>query len=113
MRDALDILFLRTWWSYECDGGLPYSAAYHWFNLFEGGVWLVFAALVLARFLRHRHSPLELWYAFAFVTFAVSDFREAWAQSSWLIWLKLFNLIALLWLRHVVMKRYYPLSRVY
>lgn len=113
MTELIDSLFLRTWWSYERDHGLPYSAAYHWFNLFEGCAWLALAGLVLVRYYRHRRSTLEVWYAFAFVTFALTDFREAWAQSSWLIWLKLVNLIALFALRRIVIRRYYPASKLY
>ncbi|HUG90359.1 MAG TPA: hypothetical protein VML55_05980 [Planctomycetaceae bacterium] len=109
----IDTLFYRTWWSYERDTASVFSEAYHWFNLLEAGVWFVFAALVLRRYWRRRHSQLELWYAFSFLTFGITDIREAWFQQSWLIWLKLVNLIVLLWIRRFVIRRYYPGSRIY
>jgi hypothetical protein len=113
MQQALHFLFLRTWWTYA---GARYPAQaipYHWFNLFEGTAWLVFAVLVLVRYARHRQSTLELWYALAFALFGLSDYREAWILESWLIWAKLANLAALAWLRSVVMRRYYPASKVF
>lgn len=73
----------------------------------------MFAGLVLHRSLKNRRSPLELWYAAAFLTFALSDFREAWVQQSWLIWWKLINLIALFSLRRAVIERFYPSSKVF
>ena len=113
MRTVLDVLFLRTWWSYERDRGLAFSAPYHWFNIFEGCAWLIFAALVLSRFARHRHSQIELSYALAFFTFGLSDFYEASLLTSWLLWLKAFNLAALLVLRRRVIKGYYPANKLY
>ncbi len=110
---VLDILFVRTWWSYELDHGLAYSVAYHWFNLVEGCVWLVLAALVLVRYATQRQSQVELWYSFAFFTFGITDFREAYVQSSWLLWLKVANLVCLLYLRKLVIKRFYPSSKVF
>lgn len=113
MRDLIDVLFLRTWWSWQESPAEPWSIAYSWFNLFEGCAWLVFAALVLRRYSKHRRSQLELWYAFSFFTFGLTDFREAWVQQSWLIWLKGVNLVALLWLRALVIRRHYPRARIY
>jgi len=113
MDEFLDILLLRTWWSYRRDFDLPISAAYHWFNIAEGVAWLVFAGLVANRYLEHRHTQLELVYAMLFLTFAITDFREAYVQQSWLIWLKLINLIGLLWMRRIVMARYYPSAKVF
>lgn len=113
MNEALDILFFRTWWQYNLDRSLTFSSPYHWFNLAEGTAWLLFATLVLRRFLRHRKSRMELAYCLAFVTFAASDFREAWMQTSWLIWLKILNLVALLYLRRAVMSQHYPTARVF
>jgi hypothetical protein len=111
--EFLDILFTRTWWTYDPGTRDGYSTFYHWFNLCEGAAWLILAAVVFSRHLKHRHSPLELAYALAFATFGLSDFREAWVQSSPLLWFKLANLIALLWLRRIVMTRWYPESRVF
>ena len=113
MHDVLDALFLRTWWSYERDSHLVFSAVYPWLNVVEGCAWLIIAILVIRRYLRHRHSHIELWYALAFLTFAGSDFREAWVLQSWLIWFKAINLVALLYLRQLVLKRYYPTKRVF
>lgn len=108
VNELLDIVFVRTWWSYS-DGTNPaFSKPYHWFNLFEGWVWILCGLAVFLRYLRNRHSELEVNYAVAFVLFGLTDFREAYAQSSWLLWLKLFNLIALSYLRHLVITRYYP-----
>lgn len=113
MPETMRILFTRTWWRYDSNDGQWFSFVYHWFNVAEGLAWVVFAMLVLLRYRKHRNSKLELWYAFAFLTFAVTDFREAWAQSSWLIWVKLANLIALFLLRRTVMARYYPEAKLY
>lgn len=82
-------------------------------NLIEGTVWLVFALLVLWRCAKHRHSIIELAYAATFATFGLSDFREAYSLQTWLILCKGVNLVALIWLRAVVIRRYYPTSRVY
>lgn len=113
MPDILDILWTRTWWSYARDIDLPYSTAYHTFNLLEGAAWMVFCGLVLRRRYRQKRSTLELWYAFAFFTFGLTDFREAYYQQSWLIWLKAINLTALLYLRNRVIKIHYPESKLH
>lgn len=113
MDDLIDILFMRTWWRFDQRDGSFFSIVYPAFNLVEGIAWLAMAGLVFARYRRHRHSRLEIWYALAFVAFGLSDFREAWAQQSWLLWFKLANLIGLLWLRAVVRRRYYPASKLY
>jgi len=63
--------------------------------------------------MKHRRSRLEWWYALAFFTFGLTDFREAYALSSWLIWAKLANLILLLWLRATVIRRFYPTSKLF
>jgi hypothetical protein len=49
----------------------------------------------------------------AFLTFGLTDFREAYELASWLVWIKLLNLIALYLLRRIVMKRYYPASKLF
>jgi hypothetical protein len=51
--------------------------------------------------------------AVAFLTFGLTDFREAYELASWLVWIKLLNLIALYLLRRIVMKRYYPASKLF
>lgn len=113
MSEIVDILWTRTWWSYTRDSALPYSAVYHTFNLLEGAAWMVFCGMVLLRRHRGHKSTLELGYAFAFFTFGLSDFREAYYQQSWLIWLKAINLVALLYLRNRVIKIHYRESKLY
>ena len=113
MANVLEIVFVRIWWTYSAEEPFGFSACYHWFNILEGLVWLAFSALVLLRFLRHRRTRIELCYCVLFAAFGTSDFVEAWQQSSWLIWLKLFNLYGLVRAREHVMRRHYPEARVY
>jgi hypothetical protein len=113
MQAVLDLLFTSTWWKYDPEDRSLFSVSYRTFNFIEGTVWIAFGFLVLLRFLKLRRSRLELWYAAAFVLFGLTDFREAYAMQSWLLWMKLAVLIALLWLRKVVIRRYYPESKVY
>ena len=113
MNKIIDTLFTQTWWKWNPSDGQWFSLIYHWFNILEGIAWIVFAALVFQRYSKHRKSLIELAYSATFLAFAATDFREAWEQSSWLIWLKLVNLIALLWLRRVVMQRCYPNAKIY
>ena len=113
MIETLEILFTRVWWTWDSRDDQWFSHLYHGFNLLEGAVWLVLAGLVLRRYLKHRNSLLEICYSVAFLTFAASDFREAWQQSSWLIWLKLMNLLALLWIRGKALRQWYPGATVY
>ena len=131
MRQFIETLFTKTWWQWNPSDGQWFSVIYHWFNILEGVSWIVFAALVFQRYVSQRNSSVEIaysnvatrWplrndsqrnssveiaYSVAFLAFAATDFLEAWEQSSWLIWLKLLNLIALLWLRRIVMQRCYP-----
>lgn len=84
-----------------------------WFNLLEGGVWCLFAALVLVRYGRHRRSILEPVYALSFLTFGLTDFREAFVLHSWLIWIKAVNLTVLLMLRQHIIRNCYPESKTY
>lgn len=112
-RTVADILLFRTWWTHRSADTPWVETPYHVFNLFEGTVWFVLSGLVLRRFLIHRHSTIEVAYALAFFTFGLTDFREAYALQSWLIWVKVVNLLLLLWLRALVIKRYYPESRLY
>lgn len=112
-RQWLQILFLQEWWRYNPRDTPWVFVPYHLFNLAEGAAWLVFAGLVLRRYATAQNSPWEIVYAAGFVTFGLTDFLEAYALHSWLLWLKLVNLIALLVLRHQVRTRYYPTSRLY
>jgi multisubunit Na+/H+ antiporter MnhE subunit len=111
--ETLEIIFVRTWWQYTPEDGQWFTTIYHWFNVAEGCAWVVCAGLVFRRFLTHQKSPSEIYYAIAFLAFAVTDFAEAWKQSSWLIWLKLLNLIVLFQLRRKIMSRYYPKAKLY
>lgn len=105
-------LFTRTWWIYSRDASL-FEQLYHWLNLVEGAAWIGFAALVLQRYLRHRHSKIEMVYAAAFLTFGISDFWEAYRLTSWLILFKGANLLVLIYLRRTVLRRFYPNNRTF
>jgi hypothetical protein len=109
----LDLLWTRTWWKYGPRDPSGFSMPYHAFNLFEGVAWVVFACLVLVRCVRKGRSLIEVWYALAFFTFGLTDFREAYVLTSWLVWVKLVNLILLARLRTVVIRRLYPSSTLY
>ena len=111
MQTALDLL-ARTWWTYD-PAADAFAQTYHWLNLVEGAFWLAFSLLVLRRYARYRHSRLELSYSLAFAYFGLSDCVEAYALTSWLILLKGLNLAALLWLRWLVLRRYYPNCRTF
>jgi hypothetical protein len=113
LKRAADYLLFRTWWTYRSGNPSWFEVPYHAFNLFEGTVWVVLSGLVLRRFLRCRHSPVEVVYALTYFTFGLTDFREAYALESWLIWLKAANLLVLLWIRSLVISRYYRESKLY
>ena len=113
LRDAADLLWFRVWWEYPQPRDPWFSIPYHAFNLFEGACWAVIGALVLRRYLAFRRSSLEVLYALAFVSFGLTDFREAYVLQSWLVWVKLVNLILLIRLRTMAVKRWYPGSRLY
>ena len=106
-----DFLWSRVWWKYPDPNDPWFSIPYHIFNLFEGSCWLVFAGLVLRRYVISRRSRLEILYAVAFFTFGLTDFREAYVLQSWLVWAKLLNLLLLIWLRWLAIRRWYPGSR--
>jgi hypothetical protein len=109
----IELLWNRTWWSYQPSDPDVLTGLLHWFNLAEGMTWVVFAALVLIRRQTGGRSTLEAWYALAFLGFGLTDFREAYVLTSWLIWIKLVNLIVLARLRSSVIRRFYPSSRLY
>jgi hypothetical protein len=69
--------------------------------------------LVLRRYLVFRRSAHEIAYSAAFFTFGLTDFREAYVLESWLVWLKLVNLLLLIWLRSIAIRRWYPGGRWY
>lgn len=117
MNEVLDALFLRTWWRWSPESADWFSRIYRWFNPCEAAVWFAFAWMVARRHWRFRRGgAMEVWYAVGFFGFGLTDVREAWAQQSWLIWVKAINLLALLALlalRRVVIRRYYPGSWLY
>lgn len=108
------LLWWHEWWRLDPQGPTSDLIWQHWFNLFEGVCWFVFAGLVIRRYCRSRKSPaLEFSYAVAFASFGISDFIQAYRLTSWLLVWKLVNLIVLLAMRRVVMKRHYPESKLY
>lgn len=113
MGETVDFLLLRTWWRYADAGDPLFREAYHYFNLLEGLAWLVFGGAVFARYLREGKSWIEIAYAATFVAFGATDFREAWALESWLIWIKAALLAALLLLRNRVLRAFYPGRRLF
>jgi hypothetical protein len=112
MARLLEFLWIETW-TYHPGDRSWFAIGYHAFNLFEGAAWFVFGVLVLRRYLIHCHSRLEVAYAATFFVFGLTDFREAFSMPLWLLGVKLFNLIGLLWLRRIVMRRFYPQCKVY
>jgi hypothetical protein len=108
MSDIFELLFDHRWWMYDPADRSLHSVVYRHFNLTEFAVWCLFGGLVLWRYARHRRSPLEVAYAAAFVLFGLTDFREAYELSSWLLWIKLANLIVLLRLRAIALRTWYP-----
>lgn len=113
MNDWLATLVWRCWWRWPGADYSTFDLLYRSLNLIEGAFWLTLAGLVVRRSLRGAGAPVEAAYAGAFALFGVSDFVEAWALCSWLIGFKALNLAALLWLRRLVLRRYYPASRTY
>ena len=109
---AADLWFGR-WWTYRSGDLGRLEVPYHALNLFEGTAWVILSGLVLGRHLAHRRSTVEIAYAFAFFTFGLTDFREAYALDSWLVWIKAINLVVLLRLRSLVIARHYPGSNLY
>ena len=115
MSDAVRILFFETWWSWARNANEPYSwtdIACRSFNFVEASAWFIVAGLVFHRWRRNRQSTLELWYTLALILFGISDLIEAWFLTSWLLWWKGVNLVALFYLRRIVMRRFYPDARV-
>lgn len=102
----------HTWWIWGPDAQLP-DQVYHTFNIAEGLAWIALGALVLRRWTPQKRSALEPLYALAFVTFGLTDFQEARELSTWLILAKGVNLALLLALRAIVIRRFYPASRLY
>jgi hypothetical protein len=112
MSAIVEFLITDTWWTYNASADW-FNHLYSWFNVVEGWFWLVFATLVLRRYLKYRRSLIELLYALAFFTFGLSDFRESYVLESWLVLFKGVNLAALFWLRWYVLRRFYPECRAF
>jgi len=106
-------LLTNPWWTYDAATIGPWGLAYRWFNVVEAGVWIGFAGLVLRRWMRERNSWMELVYGAAFLSFGVTDLREAYVLSLPLVAAKGINLVVLLALRQHVMRRWYAASRVF
>ncbi len=116
MSEVVRILWFETWWSWSRPETEPYlwtDIACRGFNFVEAAAWFVFAGLVLCRWWRHRRASLELAYTLAFVLFGVSDLIEAWRLTSWLLWWKGANLLALCWLRRAVQRGHSPQARLF
>ena len=111
--DWIDLLFQHTWWRWAPGDRTWHSVTVHSFNLVEGVVWCVFSVLVFSRHLRFRRSYGEFLYGIAFLSFGVTDFIEANTLASWLIWLKVMNLLALWKLRAHSRTHWYPGNRMY
>jgi len=114
--DFTDWLWLHTWWSYADSEDPLHAVIYRGINLIEGACWVGLAVAVLVRRAKQpedQRSSIEIAYALAFFIFGLTDVREAVSLQSWLIWLKLVNLITLLWIRHRVMKTLYPEGGVF
>jgi len=103
----------RVWWTWTPADPSVFSQVYHWFNLLEGCAWAIFAVLVLSRFQQHRQSLWEVPYSLTFLSFGLTDFCEAWEQSTWLIVVKGIHVIALFRLRQVIMTHHYPTATLY
>ncbi len=80
-KQLLGMLFCKSWWTYGSGNPEWFEIPYHFFNLLEGAIWVILSALVLARYIRYRHSIIEVIYSAAFFTFGLTDFREAYAAS--------------------------------
>ena len=113
MHDWLQKQLQRIWWTWDPSAPTTISQAYHCFNILEGCVWVMFSALVLQRYHQHRHSQWEIAYSLAFLSFGLTDFGEAWEQSTWLIAVKGLNVVVLFRLRYVIMKRFYPTAGLF
>jgi uncharacterized membrane protein len=105
-----EFMFVELW-RYSETLPTPYQPIYRTVNCVEALIWLGFAVAVVYRNRRHRRSSLELFYAGLFFIFAMTDVREMFVVQPWLILFKGLVLVGILWVRHVVRKRFYPESK--
>ena len=113
LASMLREVLTNPWWSFDSQTTGGWGVAYRWFNLCEGAIWAVFAALVIRRWHAHRRSRLEIVYAAVFLLFGLTDFREAYVQSAALVGTKAIVLVSLFSIRRRVLKTCYPHSRLY
>jgi hypothetical protein len=85
----------------------PLQIFYFGFNALEAIAWFVFAAIVLRRWFKHRHSPIEWLYSGLFVLFGLSDVMELFVYPVWLLLAKAVVLVGLLVCRHRLIKQHY------
>jgi hypothetical protein len=88
--------------------GDPLAASYSVVNLLEACAWLTVAAWVIRRHVKQGGGVWNFAYAAAFVVFGLSDVMESQIVPIWLIAAKGFIFATILWLRWVVLRRYYP-----
>ncbi|MCA9034164.1 MAG: hypothetical protein KDA91_03485 [Planctomycetaceae bacterium] len=113
MADTIFNLLNRVWWRWTPGSHDGFSMTYHWFNLLEGTVWLVVAGFIARRAIRFSRHWMEWLYASSFALFGISDWVEAWQQSTVLILAKALILLWIVLLRQRSMCVWYPGSRVY
>jgi hypothetical protein len=109
---VLDRLFAYEIRRYHPGGNVLENWAF-WFNLAESLAWFTIAVLILLRWRRYRRSWEEWVYAGLFVAFGLTDVREAFVLETWLLWVKVVNFLAILWMRSRVLKNYYPGWKTY
>jgi hypothetical protein len=84
-----------------------------WFNVIEALTWFSIAFLIVKRFKSQGQSAFEILYAVCFLIFGLTDCFEAWSFHNWLILFKWFNLLAVLYFRSLVLRKWYQNSKVY
>jgi len=112
MNNLVDLLFFRTLWQYDTARDWTENTT-RYFNLAEAAVWVMFAGLVLIRWVKYRRSYWEWAYAALFLAFAWTDFREASILQSWLLWVKALLFCVIIRLRGWLIRTHYPASRTY
>jgi len=93
---------------WRADWADPFAASYATLNLVEAAFWFGIAAWVVRRHIRRGGGRWNWAYASAFVAFDASDVVESIAVTPGLIVIKGLILAAIIALRLVVVRRYYP-----